>query len=327
MNKAIRAGRAVAVAAAVAMALAGCTKEDPNGEIVARVNGAAIYASSLDMELVRHEQRLLERGEMADPDQMGTYRDDALQKLIDTKLLYQEAVRAGHGAGSETVDEQLQGLIGGFESEQRFDEALAELGIRREDLRRDLEHGLSIQQLIVSKIEPAVRVSPEDVRAFYDSHPELFTESERVRARHILLQVPPEGGEAEAEQARRTLEELRRRVLAGEDFSALARAHSQGPSAPEGGDLGYFGRGDTVEPFEEAAFALEAGELSGVVVSPFGYHLIQVLERIPPTPVSFEEILAPLTQYLEDQKVSGAVDELARELRAKAKITIVGGGG
>jgi len=319
-------GAAVLLVAGMLLGLSSCANKGANGAIVATVNGSPIYASSLDMEMVRYEQLLLDEGDAegaANPERMGRVRAAALEKLIDTELLYQEAVRAGHQASEQAVDEQLGGLIGQFESEERFEEALAELGIQREDLRRDLEHSLAIQGFVDNDIGPAVEVSVQDARAYYDSHPELFTEPERVRARHILLQVPSEGGEA-AEQARRTLEELRGRVLAGEDFGALAEQYSQGPSAPAGGDLGYFGRGEMVEPFDRAVFALAVGELSGVVVTPFGYHLIQLVDRTEASLVEFERIAAQLVPYLEDQRIGDRLASLTRELRGKADISITG---
>jgi peptidyl-prolyl cis-trans isomerase C len=167
-----------------------------------------------------------------------------------------------------------------------------------------------------------VSVTAEEARAFYDTNPELFTEPEQVRARHILLQVQPEGGEVAVEQARSTLEELRRRALAGEEFAALAQQYSQGPSASAGGDLGYFGPGEMVEPFERAAFALQVGEISGIVISPFGYHLIQLVDRTVPSVVEFEQIASQLALYLKEQKVGESVSDLTRELRSKAEISI-----
>lgn len=331
-NKRRIAGLAMLVISIAVLTMGSCARKEADGEIAARVNGAPIYASSLDMELVRYEQQLLERGEIGDsgepgnrldPVRMGRFRAGALEKLIDTELLYQEAVRRGHKVAGDAVDEQMGSLSAQFESKERFEEALAELGIKRRDLWRDLAHSMAIQEFINEEIEPTVSVTAEETRAYYDTHPELFTAPERVRARHILLRVSADAGEAAAQQARGTLEELRRRALAGEDFADLAQQYSQDPSASAGGDLGYFGPGDMVEPFERAAFALEVGGISGIVITSFGYHLIQLVDRTAPSTVEFEQIASQLALYLEDQRIGEAVTGLTRELRSKAEISVV----
>jgi peptidyl-prolyl cis-trans isomerase C len=329
MNKIQMAGLTAVLVAGAALGFASCANEKAEGEVVARVNGTPIYASSLDMELVRHEQVLLERGESAesmDPVRMGRFRAGALEKLIDSELLFQEALRTGHKVADSAVDEQMKTLSGQFENEEKFQEALNGLKIQRKDLWRDLQHSLAIQEFINTDIEPTVSVTDQEARAYYDDNPDLFTQPERIRARHILVQVPEEGGEAAATKARQTLEDLRRRALAGEDFAALAEQYSEGPSASAGGDLGYFGRGDMVAPFERAAFALKVGEISGIVITPFGYHLIQLVDRTPPVTLPFEQIASQLALYLRDQRVGEKVSDLARELRSKADISIAAHG-
>ncbi|MBN1835649.1 MAG: SurA N-terminal domain-containing protein, partial [Spirochaetales bacterium] len=189
MNKAQMARVLVLVAVGSALGFAGCAREGAGGPVVATVNGRPIYAASLDLEMVRYEQLLLAGGDAegsADPVRMARLRAEALEKLIDTELLYQEALRTGHEASKEAVEEQLSSLKGQFESEEAFETALGELGIEQTELRRDLERGLVIQEFVEEDIRPTVTVTPEDARAYYDTHPEQFTEPERVRARHIL---------------------------------------------------------------------------------------------------------------------------------------------
>jgi parvulin-like peptidyl-prolyl isomerase len=326
MKKVRFAGLAAVLVAGAALGFASCANKKADGEVVARVNGTPIYASSLDMEVVRYEQTLLDHGEAAgsmDAVRMGRFRAGALEKLIDTELLYQEALRTGHEVADATVDEQMRGLSGQFENEEKFQEALDGLKIHREDLRRDLQHSLAIQQFINAEIEPKVSVTEQDARTYYDDNRGLFTQPERVRVREILLTVSQEGGEAAATKARDTLEELRRRAVAGEDFAALAKQYSQGPSASSGGDLGYFGRGDMVEPIERVAFALKVGEISGIVITPVGYHLIQLVDRTAPAVVPFEQIGPQLVSYLKDQRIGEALSDLTRDLRSKAEISIV----
>jgi parvulin-like peptidyl-prolyl isomerase len=121
---------------------------------------------------------------------------------------------------------------------------------------------------------------------------------------------------------RRTLEGLRERVLKGESFEALAERYSQDMRAGKGGDLGYVARGQLAGDFEQTVFALQAGQISGVVSSPYGYHLIQAVDHQPPSKVSFERVKGSLAQFLHGRKVDEAVSALAKELRDKARISI-----
>ena len=110
-------------------------------------------------------------------------------------------------------------------------------------------------------------------------------------------------------------------IEAGADFAELAGKHSQGPSGKRGGELGYFSRGDMAKPFEDAAFALkEPGELSDVIKTRFGYHLIKLEDRREAGLVPFEEVQEKLQEYLQQEKVKEAVQSYVKQLRQEAEI-------
>ena len=127
------------------------------------------------------------------------------------------------------------------------------------------------------------------MQSFYDSHPEHFKEPERVRASHILIKSKPDAGPVEKEERRKTLEAVKKRLDQGEDFGVLAKQFSQCPSAEKGGDLGYFERGKMVKPFEDEAFSMNLGEVSDIVVTSFGFHLIKVADKKPERIIPYEE--------------------------------------
>ena len=116
------------------------------------------------------------------------------------------------------------------------------------------------------------------------------------------------------------LRRSRKNSLQGADFAETAKAQSEGPSKDQGGDLGYFGRGQMVKPFEDAAFALEPGKVSDVVETPFGYHLIRVSDKKPETVVSYDEVKERLANFLKNQKVQREMTQYVDELKASAKI-------
>ncbi len=164
----------------------------------------------------------------------------------------------------------------------------------------------------IEQVRNSLTLSSEELRAYYDSHLDEFDRPEQVRARHILLQV---NDSRSAQEASRLLEEAKQRVVAGEDFAALAAELSEDPgSKTRGGDLGLFGRGAMVEAFETAAFSTPAGQITGPVQTDFGYHLIEVLERQDGGVLPFEEVETGIRQRLLVERSSEAAERKANEL-------------
>ena len=141
---------------------------------------------------------------------------------------------------------------------------------------------LLAMEFVREKVINNIKVSEEDIQQYYNANIEKFKQKESVRARHILIKVPENADAIVREKARKKAEDLLKRVKAGEDFKKLASEYSEDPgSAKKGGDLGYFTRGRMVKPFEDVAFSLKPGEVSGIVKTKFGYHIIKVLDKKP----------------------------------------------
>jgi len=141
-----------------------------------------------------------------------------------------------------------------------------------------------------------------------------------VRASHILIKVEPKAKESEKEDALKKIKEVQEKQKKGGDFAKLAKEYSQGPSNVKGGDLGFFKRGQMVPAFEEVAFKLKPGEVSEIVNTRFGYHLIKVVDKKPESTVPFEEIKERIGQYLKQQKVQKEVKQLVEKLRKEGKV-------
>jgi len=139
-------------------------------------------------------------------------------------------------------------------------------------------------------------------------------------ASHILIKAEQDADKAKTLEAKEKIEMIQKRVKKGDDFAALAKEFSEGPSAPKGGDLGYFGPGRMVKPFETAAFKMEPGEVSDIVKTRFGYHLIKVMDKKPAKQVTFEEVQDKLQQFLKQQKVQKEVEAYIKQLKESAKI-------
>ncbi len=289
-------------------------------ETVAVVNGDKVTRGQVDRELRGYQQRMMRSGQSLNAENLAGMREQVVEGLIDRALLYQASVKEGITVSQEEVDERFDEIRGQFPSEDAFQSALGQMGVTDKAIREELHGGLAVQKLIDMRFEKTGEISKEEARLFYDSRPEAFAGPEQVRARHILIQVQPDDGEEARQDALKTLEEIRVQGEGGKDFGELAGEYSQCPSKNQGGDLGYFPRGKMAKPFEDAAFALKPGEVSEVVQTQFGYHLIKLEDRKAEGTIPFEEVQERLRMYLGSEAVKEAVRSYVKQLRHDAVI-------
>lgn len=188
---------------------------------------------------------------------------------------------------------------------------------------------MAVQIWVDENIISKVKLTDEEVSSYYEENKQRFEQKESVTASHILITpegADPRGGKAatpEAKvEAKRVVDGILAELKAGADFGELAVAKSTGPSAPQKGSLGTFNRGQMVPAFEEAAFSMKPGDVSDVVETQFGYHIIKVTARADAKITSLEEVKDQLKMQLEGQKISEAVRSVAMAERENAKIDI-----
>lgn len=199
-------------------------------------------------------------------------------------------------------------------------EVAAWYAAHKDDYRRSESRNVKILVIDRSALLGKVKVADGEVRADYDAHQSDYQHPEQRHARHILFKLPAGGGDAD----KRSVHDLAASVLAraqkGEDFAALARTMSADPgSAAKGGDLGWFGRGQMVKPFDDAVFATPPGQFAPVVETPYGFHVIQVLEERPAGAVPFDEVKDGIRKRLELQRAQDAAVAESRRIRGEIK--------
>lgn len=171
--------------------------------------------------------------------------------------------------------------------------------------------------LEVEKVRDTVQVPDADVQAFYDQNKAQYTTEGRVRASHILLKTEGKDDAAVKAKAEGLLTQAK---APGADFAALAKANSEDEgSAVNGGDLNYFGKGQMVAEFEQAAFALKAGEVSDVVKTPFGYHIIKVIDSQPETTRPLADVKSEIVDQLKWQAAQKQAEQIAKAMEASIK--------
>lgn len=294
----------------------------PNTGKVAEVNGTAINHEELDAELDSLRQRMLQQGKTLPNGQIEGIRRTLLDQLIDRRLLLLESKRKGISIDAHTIQSEMSKLINRFPNKKAFYDSLAASNTKEADLKRKIKEGMEIRKLIDLHIAPNISISESIAKQFYDQNPDLFTQNEQVRASHILIKLTPSADQAQKTKAKMVIEALQKQLKAGADFATLARENSQGPSNTKGGDLGFFGRGQMVPPFETAAFQLAKGEYSGIVRTRFGYHLIKLTDKKPANVVPFDAIQPKIRKHLAQKLKEEKLRDHMGLLRKNAKIEI-----
>ncbi|HEX9637103.1 MAG TPA: peptidylprolyl isomerase [Acidobacteriota bacterium] len=295
--------------------------------VVAKVNGQEIDRDQF-WSLYQSYQRANPDG-LGQPGKAQELEQAILERLIDATLLLQEAKRAGIEVEAEEVDAKLEALRATFPNPASFEKAVASGAYDEARLRADLGKDLAIAQLVERRIDQTIGASEDELLDWYDANRSRLIAPEEVRVNQILIQAPPDAELPTKQRARAEIEECQQLVAASGHFAEVARRRSQDPvSAPAGGDLGWFTRGGSdggralPEELESAAFALAAGEVSPILTSSQGYHLLYVAERRPQRTYAFEDIRGQIRGSLLEQKRQQRLAELIQSLRAQARIEI-----
>jgi len=289
-------------------------------EVVARVNGEAINRSALEEAVSEVEARA---GQPMPADQRDRVLRAVLDQLIGYRLLVQETAARKTAVPDADVEARIGQIRSQFPSEEIFQQQLQQRKMTLEQLRVDTRASLQITALLQAELDAKTAVTAEQVNDFYVKNPAAFQQGERVKASHILVRVQANADPAEREKARAKAAGLLADVKAGKDFAALAKQYSDDPgSGAQGGDLGFFQRGQMVPPFEQAAFALAVGQTSELVTSDFGFHIIRVTDKQPGRTQTLDEVRPEIEQYLVGQNREQQTRLFVEALKAKGKVEI-----
>ena len=290
--------------------------------VVARVNGEEIKKDKLLAQADQMRRQMGRMGASQPAADAALYRQ-VLETLVAQTLLLQEAKSGGFAVSDAEVEQRLSELRGRFPTPEDFQKALASQGMTEEKLREEVRRDGGVQKLLESKVISTVNVTEQQAKEFYDQNQEQMKQPERLRLRHILIRAGEKATAADKEKARAKADDLLERAKAGEDFAKLASENSDDPgSKGRGGELPPMTDGQTPPPFEQAAFALKKpNELSPVVETPFGYHVIQLLEHLGRVGDSLRSGEAPHDRL---PQAAGGAAEAARahveELKTKGKV-------
>ncbi len=298
------------------LALAVACKRAPPPKPPDPLAAALVNGQPIPVPLVQRELDRLRRGAPneapapVEPKEVPQLARALLGPLIDRALLVQKAHAAGLSVGDVEVQAEIDRLSQSAEQGgESFDERLKKDGQTPDGLAEELRERLLAEKFVAQQL-PQQPMTSADLKAQYDAHRSDFDQPEAVHALQIVV--------SSAEEAKNLLDQLRK----GASFEELARGHSQSPDAKRGGDLGFFSRGTMPKVFDETCFSMKPGTLSGVVPSPYGFHLFKVLEKRAAHRRTFDEAKAELERRVLVERRAAAERALLDSLRASAQITI-----
>jgi peptidyl-prolyl cis-trans isomerase C len=289
-------------------------------DVLARVNGEAVMKLDFDRLIKNMELRANQPIPAERRDEL--YRK-ALEELVTYTVLSQETRTRKVNVTDAEVDSGIQQMRGQFPTEDAFKKALEARGMTLDKLKADTRIDISINKMVEAEVSTQPPPSDAQVRDFYDKNPDKFKQDETVRASHILFRVDENADAATKKKAMDEAQGVLKQARGGADFGELAKKHSADSSSQQGGDLNFFTKGQMVPPFDQAAFAMKPGEISDIVTTQFGYHIIKVTDRRPASTVPFDQVSGRIKEFLTEQQKQQKADAFIQSLKQKAKIEVL----
>lgn len=296
---------------------AGLAEAQTVNRIVAVVNDDIITEADV-MSQVNALLQLPEETSAAPTDPADLQRA-VLRRLVEEQLLLQEARKAGITASAEEVSQRLAQARRRAGSEAAFRHMLAEANLSEEQLKERLREQLIVQHAIDLKVRAAINVSPQEIAAEVAKRPEVARSTTRMRVSGLLIR---RDRDRSPEEAQRLAHDLRKQLLNGAEFGALARAHSEDAHAEEGGDMGWVSQGELLPEIDTALAALQPGELSPVVETKLGFHVLRLVDRREASSLSLREANRAIYEQLYQLKFQERMRKWLGELKRNAYIEL-----
>ncbi len=305
--------------------------EEPADNVAVILNGVDITEAELQQIIKPQLDKIAQQGKQLPPAFAQTYekqlRQQAIDRIIIGRLLEEEVKEANIVVTEEEVINQIKVILAARRppvSLEEFKKTRAESGQSFDEVKEQVRKGMAYQKLVEAQWAGKINITEEDAKKYYDENPTKFEVKEQVRASHILIKTDTTDSEADPNQvkaeAKAKIQGLLEQIKGGADFAELAKANSDCPSAARGGDLNFFARGQMVAPFEKAAFAMKVGEVSDIVETRFGYHIIKVTDHKDASTTSFEQAKNSLIRQLTQNKQKEFANKYIESLKAAADI-------
>lgn len=281
---------------------------------VAKVNGKDIASDEYYEEL----DKIQKHGAKIPEDRLTRIKENILKRLIEAELIKQAIDTEKIEVPAAEITKAFDEYKSRFKTDEQFQNYLKHGNLSVDDIQSRIKEKRALELLIEKK--GSLTVDDKEAKDFYEKNKRFYQEKEAVNAKHILVKLDKNASPEDEKKALSKIKEAQAAIGKGEDFGAVAKKMSEGPSAPKGGDLGFFTRGQMVKPFEEKAFTMKPGDVSDAVRTRFGYHIIKVSEKREEKQKGFDEVKEQIYESLRNKKFFQERRTLLETLEKEAKI-------
>ena len=292
--------------------------------IVAIVNQEIITLSELEKWTGPLQKEVQSEDRLERQERLHELRQKVLEKLIEEKLVDQEAKRLAIKVASKDVDAAIEEIKkrNAFTQQEDFEKALAKEGLTIEALKKQIEKRLQSTKLVNYSVKVEAKTEEKDLKDFYEKNIERYRIEESYRPAHILFPIPIGATSEEIREIRKKCQMVLDKITGGEDFGDMALLYSQDASSKDRGELGSFKKGELIPAFEREALRLRVGEVSGIVQTDFGFHIIKLIDKKGGGPLPFKEVVEKVKADFYEKEMDKAFKQFLTKLREKSIIEI-----
>ena len=304
------------------------TDEGFSDPVVAKGKNFEIKKSKLEDAFVAYKANLNPRAPAPTDDQRSMIKSNLLDRLIFTELLLQKGTDADKKKALEDTDKYIADMKKQIGSDTVFEAQVKSTGMSMDQFKKRAFEQNICEIVLDREVKPNVKVADADVKKFYDENPAEFEKPEQVRAAHVLIStldkdtqqpLPP----AKKADKEKLAKEIKARADKGEDFGKLVKQFSEDPGSKDKGGEYTFPKGQMVPEFEAAAFSMKPGQISDLVETRYGYHIIKTIEKLPPSKVDFAKVEPKIKEYLTAQQFQKQLPAYFDKLKKDADVQIV----
>lgn len=291
--------------------------------VVAVVNQEIITLSEVEILINPLSEEMVTDDRLEKRRRVQALHRQVLEKLIEEKLLDQEARKSGVKVSPKEIEATIDEVKRRSAATQvDLEKALAAEGLTLETYKKQIEKILQRKKLINWAVKPEMKSGEKELREFYEKNKERYRTNETYRPAHILFVIPKGATPEEIREIRKRCQNVLEKIKGGQDFGEMALLYSEDASNKDRGDLGNFRKGELVPAFEREALRLKVGEVGGIIRTEYGFHIIKLLDRKGVDPLPFEEVKEKVQGDYYDSEMEKAFKQYIITLKQKAVIEI-----
>lgn len=300
-------------------------------DVLCKGKGVEIRRSQLDEAYTQFRANVAVRGQNVPEDRRGQLESQLLDRLVITRLLVSQATEDDRKKARESADKFIAQTKERAGSEESFLRQLTAMGFSQAQFESQILERAICEEVVDRELKSKVTITDDQAKRYYTENQEEFERPEMVRASHILLKTRDtitgeEYGVEKRLETRQRMEKILERARKGEDFAALAREFSDDPGSKDRGGEYTFPRGQMAPEFEKTAFSLKTNEISDIVITQFGFHIIRLHEKMPPHTLEFAKVEKDLKEYLARQEVQEQrLPDFVKQIKKEAGLEYLNG--